>query len=35
MPHRRFVLPKTGELLKPLVARLITEHLGGEEVVLS
>lgn len=25
-----FVLPKTGEALKPLVARLITEHLGSE-----
>lgn len=30
-----FVLPKTGESLKPLVARLIREHLGGDEVVLS
>ncbi len=30
-----FVLPKTGESLKPLVARLIREHLGGNEVVLS
>lgn len=30
-----FVLPKTGEHLKPLVARLITEHLGGEEVMLG
>jgi iron donor protein CyaY len=29
-----FVLLKTGESLKPLVARLITEHLGSE-VVLS
>jgi frataxin len=30
-----FVLPKTGEALKPLVARLITEHLGGGQVVLN
>lgn len=30
-----FVLAKTGESLKPLVARLITEHLGGETVVLT
>lgn len=30
-----FVLPKTGESLKPLVARLIREYLGGDEVVLS
>jgi len=30
-----FVLAKTGESLKPLVARLITEHLGGETVVLN
>ena len=30
-----FVLAKTGESFKPLVARLITEHLGGGEVVLS
>lgn len=30
-----FVLPKTGESLKPLVARLIREHLGGDEIVLS
>jgi len=30
-----FVLAKTGESLRPLVARLITEHLGGETVLLS
>jgi iron donor protein CyaY len=30
-----FVFPKTGESLKPLVARLITEHLGSGQVVLS
>ena len=30
-----FVLARTGESLKPLVARLITEHLGGGEVLLS
>lgn len=30
-----FVLPKTGESLKPLVARLINEHLGGDTVTLS
>lgn len=30
-----FILPKTGESLKPLVARLIGEHLGGEAVVLN
>jgi CyaY protein len=30
-----FVLPKTGEALKPLVARLISEHLGGNEMKLS
>lgn len=29
-----FVLPKTGESLKPLVARLINEHLGGQTVTL-
>lgn len=29
-----FVLPKTGEALKPLVARLIAEHLGSEAIVL-
>jgi len=32
--HRSFVLAKTGESLKPLVARLIAEHLGGESVSL-
>jgi iron donor protein CyaY len=30
-----FVLPKSGEGLKPLVARLINEQLGGEEVKLE
>ncbi len=30
-----FVLPKTGEPLKPLVARLIREHLGGDEITLN
>lgn len=30
-----FLLAKTGESLKPLIARLITEHLGGGEVPLS
>ncbi|MGH9615308.1 MAG: iron donor protein CyaY [Acidobacteriaceae bacterium] len=30
-----FVFLKTGESLKPLVARLITEHLGGEQIILS
>lgn len=30
-----FILPKTGESFQPLVARLITEHLGGQQVVLS
>ena len=30
-----FIFPKTGESLKPLVARLITEHLGSGQVVLS
>jgi len=30
-----FVLPKSGEGLKPLVARLISEQLGGEEVRLD
>jgi len=32
---QNFVLPKTGESLKPLVARLINEHLGSGEIVLS
>ena len=32
---KAFVFPKTGEALKPLVARLITEHLGNGQVVLS
>lgn len=31
---QNFLLPKTGEALKPLVARLIGEHLGNE-IVLS
>lgn len=30
-----FVLAKTGESLKPLVGRLITEHLGHGEITLS
>ncbi len=30
-----FLLPKTGESLKPLVARLIREHLGGNEITLA
>ena len=30
-----FVLTKSGEGLKPLVARLISEQLGGEEVTLK
>jgi CyaY protein len=30
-----FVLPKTGESLKPLVARLINEQVGGESVTLN
>lgn len=29
-----FVLQKSGELLKPLVARLINQHLGTDEVTL-
>ena len=32
---QNFVLPKTGESIKPLVARLINEHLGSGEIVLS
>lgn len=32
---KEFVLAKTGESLKPLVARLMTEHLGGNEIYLS
>ena len=31
----RFVLEKTGEGLKPLVGRLVNEHLGEEAVKLS
>ena len=30
-----FVLPKTGETLKPLVARLINQHLGSDAIILS
>ena len=30
-----FVLPRDGTALKPLVARLINQHLGSESVVLS
>ena len=30
-----FMLLKTGESLKPLVARLINEHLGGSAIVLK
>jgi len=30
-----FVLPKTGEPLKPLVARLINEQMQGDTVILS
>jgi CyaY protein len=30
-----FVLPKTGEKLKPLVARLINQQLGEEAVALT
>jgi len=30
-----FVLPKTGESLKPLIARLVNEQLGEEEITLS
>jgi frataxin len=33
--RQSFVLAKTGESLAPLVARLITEHLGGGEVLLN
>jgi CyaY protein len=33
-PHHEFLLPKTGETLKPLVARLLGEQLG-ETVALS
>lgn len=32
---RSFVLARTGESLKPLVARLISEHLGGESISLQ
>jgi CyaY protein len=30
-----FVLPKTGEALKPLVSRLINQQLGEEAVTLA
>ncbi len=30
-----FVLPKTGESLKELISRLISEQLGGEKVVIQ
>lgn len=30
-----FVLPKSGETLKPLIARLINEHLGTDSVQLD
>jgi frataxin len=30
-----FILPKDGTLLKPLVARLINEHLGTDSVTLQ
>jgi iron-sulfur cluster assembly protein CyaY len=30
-----FVLPKTGQSLKPLIARLVNEQLGEEEITLS
>ena len=30
-----FILPKDGTLLKPLVARLINEHLGTDTVALN
>ena len=32
---RGFVLPKTGELLIPLVERLLREHLGDASITLS
>ncbi len=34
-PDQDFVLQKTGERLKPLVARLINEQLGEETVTLT
>jgi iron-sulfur cluster assembly protein CyaY len=34
-PTNDFVLTKTGERLKPLVARLINEQLGTQEVTLT
>ena len=30
-----FVLTKTGEGLKPLISRLINQHLGSDSVILS
>ncbi len=30
-----FVLPKTGESLKELISRLISEQLGGEKIVIQ
>ena len=33
-PKSDFVLEKTGETLKPLVSRLVNEHLGEEAVTL-
>ncbi|HEY0263298.1 MAG TPA: iron donor protein CyaY [Granulicella sp.] len=30
-----FVLPKTGEALKPLTERLLREHLGNPEITLN
>ena len=33
--HRAFTLPKTGETLKPLVARLLREHLANPDITLD
>ena len=33
--QKAFVLPKTGESLKPLIARLVNEQLGDEAITLS
>jgi iron donor protein CyaY len=30
-----FVLPKTGEHIKPLVQRLLREHTGNESIILA
>ena len=30
-----FIIPKTGEALKELVSRLISEQLGGEKIVIQ